>query len=64
MGETPICAECGEEIDPPRSAVRTALQVDGAPAGSPEPAWRDGLVFPYHVDFAPGELVGAWRRVD
>jgi len=64
MSETVICTECGEEISPPASAVRMAQQVDGAPVGSLEPAWRDGLVFLFHVDCAPGELVGAWRRVD
>jgi hypothetical protein len=64
MSETVICAECGDEIVPPGSAVRMAQQVDGAASGALEPEWRDGLVFHYHVDCAPHELVGAWRRVD
>jgi hypothetical protein len=64
MTEKPACAECGDPIDPPETAVRMAQQVNGAPAGAAEADWRDGLVFHYHVGCAPGELVGVWRRVD
>jgi hypothetical protein len=64
VSEALVCAECGDEIAPPESAVRMAKQVDAAAPGSLEPEWRDGLVLHYHVDCAPGELVGVWRRVD
>jgi len=64
MAEMLTCAECGQVIDPPDAAIRMAQQVNGAPAGTTAPEWRDGLVFHYHVGCAPGELVGLWRRVD
>ena len=41
-----------------------AAQVVVESSGAGEPEWRDGLVFHYHVDCAPSELVGVWRRVD
>ena len=55
-----ICDECGEEIDPPETAVRMA-RVD------PDAELPDGgrrLVFHYHLECAPEELVGVWERVN
>ena len=58
--EPVICDECGDEIDPPVSAVR---MVRDDPASAAEPH-RSRLVFHFHVDCAPQELVGAWVLVD
>jgi hypothetical protein len=63
MVETLTCAECGEPIEAPDVPVRMAKQVETESSAGGAPQWRDGLVFVYHVDCAPGELVGAWRRV-
>jgi hypothetical protein len=55
--EPVVCAESGDEIDPPESAVRMARD-DAGFAGVPH---RSRLVLlDFHVDCAPAELVGAW----
>jgi hypothetical protein len=58
--ETVICEECGEEIVPPESAVRM-VKDDAAHAHVER---RSRLVFQFHVNCAPQELVGAWLLVE
>lgn len=61
MTDELLCAECGEAIEPPESAVRMAQQVEDASSPS---GLRNGLVLHFHVNCAPRELVGVWSRVD
>jgi hypothetical protein len=60
--EVVICDECGEPIEPPEVPVLMA-RADGAPPEPGKPHWRSGLVLRFHLNCAPRELVGVWRRV-
>jgi hypothetical protein len=60
--EVLICEECGEEIDPPHTAVVMIEQIEVVSTAGKERFWRDGLACHFHVGCAPGELVGVWRR--
>jgi hypothetical protein len=58
--DTLVCADCGEEIVPPGSAVRM-VKDDAAHAYVER---RSRLVFHFHVNCAPQELAGVWLLVE
>jgi hypothetical protein len=59
VAEPVPCAECGEPIGSPESAV-TMVRDDAAVAAEPR---LSRLVFHFHLNCAPQELVGQWVRV-